>query len=192
MQRRSTNTKQTPDGQKSPQASSSGCKGGGGLMQTWQPPAQQLQHWCVLKQRKKQPSFCPLHPRYVNKKNDKKNPTKRENGEKAYIYTFVQKRHETKTLLVLCLHANKMSGNTRLRVFLRSLPGQRPTGREDGFLTGFFFGFLPVFHNTLDTSWSTESLWRKFYNRHRVEAVYQVNCLWIVFVFILYFFIFFV
>lgn len=74
---------QTPDNKSTP-ASNSGMEGGGAnTAKIGKTPAQTRQHWCAF--RNWTFFWGPTHPRYVNKK--------RKKGEKAYIYTFVQKRH---------------------------------------------------------------------------------------------------
>lgn len=80
---------QTPDDKSTP-ASNIRMEGGGAKRcKNRQAPAQTPQHWCVSTN----PLgffFGPIRPRYVNKEKKKK---KKKRGEKAYIYTFVQKRH---------------------------------------------------------------------------------------------------
>lgn len=52
MQRRSTNTKQTPDGNSQHKPANRDLRegdGGGSYNKNWQPPAQILQHWCVFR-----------------------------------------------------------------------------------------------------------------------------------------------
>lgn len=92
MQRRSTNTKQTPDGKSQHKPANvhlTGRESGTNRHKLAASPAQTLQHWRVFLETKTT-IFFPglLHPTYVNEKKKKK-----KYGEKAYIYTFVQKRH---------------------------------------------------------------------------------------------------
>lgn len=91
MQRRSTNTKQTPDGKSQHKPANRDLKGGWGRGKYTTKLATSSTDTATLVcfLGTKTTIFCPLHPRYVNKTKRKK----KTNGEKAYIYTFVQKRH---------------------------------------------------------------------------------------------------
>lgn len=85
-----------------------------------------------------------LHPTYVNKK--KKNGKKK--GEKAYIYTFVQKRHELRHYWC-SVYTNKMSGVIWTCFLIFILLRRRLKGEEGPFL--YINKNIPKkasFHNT--------------------------------------------
>lgn len=166
MQRRSTNTKQTPDGKSQHKPANVHLTGreSGTNWHKLASPAQTLQHWRVFLETKTT-IFFPglLHPTYVNEK-------KKIWRKSIYLYFCTEETHGTKTLLVLCLHANKMSGIVwpSFPAPCRLHPPEMMTERRTGL---FFFNIKRCFvlftpHST--RLGSTESIWKNLYNRHQI------------------------
>lgn len=94
-----------------------------------------------------------------------------------YLYFCTEETHGTKTLLVLCLHANKMSGIVwpSFPAPCRRHPPEMMTERR----TGVFFFYIKrcfvLFTPHSTRLGSTESIWKNLYNRHQIYAVYQVS-----------------
>lgn len=159
MQRRSTNTKQSARPSNIDSASQQA-----GVQRRDKKLRLQHRHCdtgCVFTQQ--QPLlcfFCPLHPTYVNK-----NRRKRTNGEKAYIYTFVQKRHMEPRHYWCSVYTP-----TRCRdhVFSSFILPKTPLKAEEKRCCVFLYIEKGVFVGFLFTTrrGSTESLWKKLYNRH--------------------------
>lgn len=164
-----TNTKQTPDAQSQHKPATSGWDSGvvsGGTKTTQTGNLQHRNCNTGVFLKTQTTFFCLRHPRYVNK--EKKTE---KNGEKAYIYTFVQKRHMDPRHYWCSVYTQTRCRDSRNRLFeLFELHAdflrlrRRLKGEEDVFLKRCLFCF---FFTTLDTSWEHRKFMAKFYNRHQ-------------------------
>lgn len=140
------------------------------MTKNWQPPAQILQHWCVFRNWNNLFFFLlgPLHPTYVNKKQEKEK--KQKNKWRAYIYTFVQKRHMEPRHYWCSVYTQTRCRESHDRLFeLHAdfiLLRQWPRGEEEHFLyknkVFFFFFFFLLFTIHSTHLGSTESIWKSY------------------------------
>lgn len=168
MQRRSTNTKQTPDGKSQHKPANvhlTGRESGTNWHKLAASPAQTLQHWRVFLETKTT-IFFPglLHPTYVNEKI--------KNMEKKHIFILLYRRDTRNQDTTGALFTRKQDVGNRVTVFSSSM--QTSSSWDDDWAEDriiIFFNIKRCFvlftpHST--RLGSTESIWKNLYNRHQI------------------------
>lgn len=168
MQRRSTNTKQTPDGKSQHKPANvhlTGRESGTNWHKLAASPAQTLQHWRVFLETKTTIFFPWSATSYICERKNKKY------GEKAYIYTFVQKRHTEPRHYWCSVYTQTRCRGSCDRLFQLHADFILLRWWLSGGQDYFFFNIKRCFvlftpHST--RLGSTESIWKNLYNRHQI------------------------
>lgn len=167
MQRRSTNTKQTPDGKSQHKPANvhlTGRESGTNRHKLAASPAQTLHHWRVFLETKTT-IFSPWSATsYICERKKKK-----KNMEKKHIFILLYRRDTRNQDTTGALFTRKQDVGNRVAVFSSSMQTSSSWG-DDWAENRIFFNIKRCFvlftlHST--RLGSTESIWRNLYNRHQ-------------------------